>query len=85
MTAVSRLFLDNFNHIQISLPKLGPKMGQVALCAGANDLSGTMYQDAVTEDAGGVAWCMEPEEMEYIVHDLGRVLKERTTFYDIIE
>ena len=85
MTAVSRLFLDNFDHIQISLPKLGPKMGQTALCAGADDLSGTMYQDAVTEDAGGVAWCMEPEEMEYIVQDLGRCLKERDTFYDIIE
>ena len=84
MTAVSRLFLDNFDHIQISLPKLGPKMAQTALCAGANDLSGTMYQDAVTENAGGVAWCMEPEEMEYIVRDLGRTLKERTTFYEIV-
>ncbi|MCL2459925.1 MAG: 5-amino-6-(D-ribitylamino)uracil--L-tyrosine 4-hydroxyphenyl transferase CofH [Euryarchaeota archaeon] len=84
MTAVSRLFLDNFDHIQISPPKLGAKMAQVALCAGADDLSGTMYQDAVTEDAGGVAWCMEPEEMEYIVHDLGRTLKERTTLYEII-
>lgn len=84
MTAVSRLFLDNFDHIQISLPKLGPKMAQAALCAGADDLSGTMYQDAVTEDAGGVAWCIEPDEMEYIVRDLGRSLKERTTFYEII-
>ncbi|MDR2854769.1 MAG: 5-amino-6-(D-ribitylamino)uracil--L-tyrosine 4-hydroxyphenyl transferase CofH [Methanomicrobiales archaeon] len=84
MTAVSRLFLDNFDHIQVSLPKLGPKMAQAALCAGADDLSGTMYQDAVTEDAGGVAWCMEPDEMEYIVNDLGRTLKERTTFYEII-
>lgn len=84
MTAVSRLYLDNFDHIQISLPKLGPKMAQTALCAGADDLSGTMYQDAVTEDAGGVVWCMEPDEMAYIVRDLGRRLKERTTFYEII-
>jgi len=84
MTAVSRLFLDNIDHIQISLPKLGSKMAQAALCAGADDLSGTMYQDAVTEDAGGVAWCIEPEEMEYIVRDLGRTLKERTTLYEII-
>jgi FO synthase subunit 2 len=85
MTAVSRLYLDNFDHIQISSSKLGGKMGQLALCAGADDLAGTMYQDEVTADAGGASWCMEPKEMAYIVRDIGRTLQERTTFYEIIE
>lgn len=84
-TAVSRLFLDNFDHIQASWPKMGIKMSQLALQAGADDLSGTMYLDDVTSDSGGD--CLEffdPAEMNQITSDLGRVLHERSTLYEII-
>lgn len=85
-TAVCRLFLDNFDHIQVSWPKLGTKMTQMALLAGADDLAGTMYLDDVTGEAGGsIGEYLDPDEMEYICSDLGKVLAERTTLYKIIQ
>ncbi|MDD1724624.1 MAG: 7,8-didemethyl-8-hydroxy-5-deazariboflavin synthase subunit CofH, partial [Methanospirillum sp.] len=84
-TAVCRLFLDNFDHIQVSWPKLGMKMSQLALLAGADDLAGTMYVDSVTEEAGGgTGEFVDPEEMRHICSDIGRKLEERTTLYEIL-
>ena len=81
-TAVSRLYLDNIDHIQVSWPKIGVKMSQIGLLAGADDLSGTMYIDDVTGDAGSdMTDIFTPEEMRYICEDIGRDLKERTTLY----
>lgn len=85
-TAVCRLFLDNFDHIQVSWPKIGVKMSQIGLIAGADDLSGTMYIDDVTKDAGSdIPAEFSPEEMRYICEDMGRVLKERSTLYNLIK
>ena len=52
MIAVSRLFLDNFDNIQVAWGKVGLKMTQLALLSGANDLAGTMFTDDVSGDAG---------------------------------
>ena len=85
-TAVCRLYLDNIDHIQVSWPKIGIKMSQLGLLTGADDLSGTMYIDDVTEDAGvGIADIFSPEEMAYICADIGRNLKERSTLYTILK
>lgn len=81
-TAVCRLFLDNIDHIQVSWPKIGVKMSQLGLLAGADDLSGTMYIDDVTGDAGaGMSDVFLPDEMAHICNDIGRDLRERTTLY----
>jgi len=83
-TAVCRLYLDNIDHIQVSWPKIGKKMSQMGLLAGADDLSGTMYIDDVTGDAGAdVSDIFTPEEMRYICEDIGRDLKERSTLYQV--
>ncbi|MFH0968825.1 MAG: 5-amino-6-(D-ribitylamino)uracil--L-tyrosine 4-hydroxyphenyl transferase CofH [Methanobacteriota archaeon] len=83
-TAVCRLYLDNIDHIQVSWPKIGIKMSQMGLLAGADDLSGTMYIDDVTGDAGAdVSDIFTPEEMRYICADIGRELRERSTLYQI--
>jgi FO synthase subunit 2 len=83
-TAICRLYLDNIDHIQVSWPKIGKKMSQMGLLAGADDLSGTMYIDDVTGDAGAdMPDIFTPEEMQYICEDIGRVLRERSTLYQI--
>ena len=83
-TAVCRLFLDNFDHIQVSWPKLGIKMTQMTLLAGADDLAGTMYLDDVTGEAGGgTGEYLDPADMDHICRDLGKTLAERTTLYTI--
>jgi 5-amino-6-(D-ribitylamino)uracil---L-tyrosine 4-hydroxyphenyl transferase len=82
MIAVSRLFLDNFDNIQVSWGKLGLKMTQMMLLAGGNDLAGTMFSDDVSVNAGACdADYLDPVIMERIVSDLGRTLQERTTLY----
>ena len=73
MIAVSRLFLDNIDNIQVAWGKVGLKMTQLALLAGANDLAGTMFTDDVTGNAGASGSdYLDPKDMERIVSDLGR-------------
>jgi FO synthase subunit 2 len=85
MVAVARLFLDNFDHIQVSWGKVGTKIAQAALLAGADDLGGTMFCDDVSVDAGGEgADYLDPAEMERIAVDLGRRLRQRTTLYEMV-
>jgi FO synthase subunit 2 len=83
MIAVCRLFLDNFNNIQVAWGKVGLKMTQLSLLSGANDLAGTMFTDDVSGDAGASGSdYLDPEDMERIVADLGRKLRQRTTLYE---
>ena len=50
--AVSRLFLDNFAHLQASWLTPGVKMGQLALFYGCDDMGGTIIEERVVHDAG---------------------------------
>jgi FO synthase subunit 2 len=85
MIAVSRLFLDNIPHIQSSWVKLGRKLAQLGLIAGADDLGGTMYEESISRGAGAKdTEYLDPEEMERMAGDLGRPLWQRTTLYDLL-
>jgi FO synthase subunit 2 len=65
--------------------KVGLKMTQLALLAGANDLAGTMFTDDVTGNAGASGSdYLDPRDMDRIVADLGRTLRQRTTLYELI-
>jgi FO synthase subunit 2 len=82
MIAVSRLFLDNFDHIQVPWGKFGIKLTQIALLSGGDDLGGTMFSDDVSVEAGGAeAGYLDPKMMERISNDIGRSLVQRTTKY----
>ena len=50
--AVSRLYMDNFPHIQASWLTPGVKMGQMALFYGCDDMGGTIIEEQVVHDAG---------------------------------
>jgi 5-amino-6-(D-ribitylamino)uracil---L-tyrosine 4-hydroxyphenyl transferase len=85
MIAVSRLFLDNIDNIQVAWGKVGLKMTQLALLSGANDLAGTMFTDDVSGNAGASGSdYLDPKDMERIVTDIGRNLRQRTTRYELI-
>lgn len=86
MIAVSRLFLDNIKNIQVPWTKVGLKMAQLCLCAGGNDLGGTMYSDSLSRSAGAdeeADFC-SPEDMVLICADINRPLKQRDTLYHIL-
>src|SRR5207245_916655 len=50
--AVSRLLLDNFEHIKAYWIMLSPSIAQIALRLGANDLDGTVVEEKIYHDAG---------------------------------
>lgn len=85
MVAVARLFLDTFDHIQVSWVKTGIKMAQMGLLSGGDDLGGTMYEESISKGAGAVNTdYLDPEEMRRIAEDLGRTLCQRSTLYERI-
>lgn len=84
--AVARLFFDNIPNIQISWGKVGFRMASLGLLAGGNDFGGTMFTDEVSGDAGATAAdYFDPGEMKRITDDLGRVLRRRSTTYELLD
>ena len=68
--ALSRLFLDNIPNIQASWVTQGPRIGQLALFYGANDLGSTMIEENVVA-AAGVHFRMEEEELRRLAVGAG--------------
>ncbi len=78
--AVSRLFLDNVANIQASWVTQGPKIGQVALCFGANDMGSTMIEENVVA-AAGTRFMLARDELVRIISDAGLTPVQRDTLY----
>lgn len=86
MYAVSRLFLNNFENIQVSWVKLGEKFAQVALTVGANDFGGTLMEENISKSAGATnGEFISPERINKIILAMGRIPAQRTTTYEIID
>jgi aminodeoxyfutalosine synthase len=80
--AVSRLVLDNFDHITAYWIMLGEKISQLSLLFGANDLSGTIIEEKITHSAGALSSeSMTPEELSHLITMAGKVPVERDSFY----
>ncbi len=83
MHAVARLMLHGYiNNIQVSWVKEGPKLAQLCLEAGANDLGGTLINESISTSAGAqYGQLVPPRELRRLIRDAGRVPAERTTTY----
>ena len=82
MIALSRILLDNFDHIKAYWVMLGEKTAQVALSFGADDLDGTVVHELIYHDAG--AQTPEGLGVEYLhglIEEAGRIPVERDTLY----
>ena len=80
MLALSRLVLDNVANLQASWVTQGPKVGQVALFFGANDLGSTMIEENVVA-AAGVSFRLSLEEMSRLITAAGFSPRQRDTYY----
>jgi cyclic dehypoxanthinyl futalosine synthase len=78
--AVSRIYLDNVDHIQSSWVTQGLKIGQVALAFGADDMGSVMIEENVVS-AAGTTYCTSAEELAHLIRSLGRVPVQRDTLY----
>ncbi len=80
--AISRLVLDNFDHIKAYWIMLGEKISQVALLFGADDLDGTIVEEKITHSAGGLTGeGITKDELAYLIEKAGRKPVERNAFY----
>ncbi len=83
--AVSRLMLDNFPHIKAYWIMLGPKIAQLALSFGADDLDGTVLEEKITHMAGAeTSQAMSNRRIEHLIKGAGRHPVERDTLYNIV-
>jgi len=81
--AVSRIYLDNFEHITAYWVGLGMKLAQVALSYGADDLHGTILEEHIFHMAGARTPQSQTEaEMIKAIREAGRTPVQRDTFYD---
>ncbi len=81
--AVSRIYLDNFDHITAYWVALGTKLAQVALSYGADDLHGTIMEEHIFHMAGAQSPQVQTEaEMVKAIREAGRTPVQRNTFYE---
>ncbi|HIF03415.1 MAG TPA: dehypoxanthine futalosine cyclase [Nitrospinaceae bacterium] len=78
--AISRIFLDNFDNLQSSWVTQGPKIGQMALYYGANDMGSTMLEENVVRAAGTVH-CLNEEDIRRLITDSGFKPQRRNMRY----
>jgi aminodeoxyfutalosine synthase len=80
--AVSRLVLDNFAHIKAYWQMLSPKIAQISLRFGADDLDGTVIEEKIYHDAGATTpQGLRREELVRLIREAGREPVERDTLY----
>jgi cyclic dehypoxanthinyl futalosine synthase len=84
MLAISRIYLDNFPHIQASWFSEGKKIGQVALHFGADDFGGTLVEENVHAAANFVNKT-STDEVITLIRESGFVPAQRTTLYEIVK
>ena len=84
--AVSRIYLDNFDHITAYWVGLGMKLAQVALSYGADDLHGTILEENIFHMAGARTPQLQTEaDMIKAILETGRTPVQRNTFYEPIK
>jgi aminodeoxyfutalosine synthase len=81
--AISRIYLDNFQHVKAYWVMLGMKIAQTSLCFGVNDLDGTVIEEQIGHDAGADS----PQELGKdriinLIRAAGKTPVERDTLYN---
>ena len=83
--AVSRLMLDNFPHIKAYWVMIGPKLAQVALAFGADDMDGTVKEEKITHMAGGESeQALGHKTLIRLIQEAGRQPVQRDTLYNVM-
>ena len=83
--AVSRLMLDNFPHIKAYWQMMTPKIAQISLRFGADDIDGTVVEEKIYHDAGATTpQGMTRKELCRLITEAGRVPVERDTLYHAV-
>jgi len=83
--AISRIYLDNFDHLTAYWVGLGLKLAQVALSYGADDIHGTIIEEHIFHMAGATSPQSQSEAaMIKAIREAGRTPVQRNTYYEPI-
>lgn len=83
--AISRLFLDNVEHIQASWPTMGLHIAQMALLGGADDAGSTMMEENVVSASGTKKMDASEIELQSAIERAGFQPQRRNSDYDLLE
>lgn len=80
--AISRLMVDNVQHIKAYFINIGTKITQLALSFGASDVHGTIIKERISHSAGALTpEGLTTDELVWLIKGAGRIPVERDTFY----
>lgn len=83
--AISRLMLDNIDHIKAFWIQVGKGLAQVSLAFGADDLDGTVVKEKISHSAGaGTGTGLTENDLVNIIKASGKIAVERDTVYNIL-
>ncbi len=85
--AVSRIFMDNFNHIKAYWPMIGRETAQLSLSYGVDDIDGTIDDSTKIYSMAGAEEqnpAMSTKELVALIKRAGRHPIERGTLYDVV-
>ena len=80
MLALARLYLDNISNIQSSWVTMGPKIGQLGLFFGANDMGSVMMEENVVS-AAGTTFRLNEAQIRRLISDAGWTPQQRDQYY----
>jgi aminodeoxyfutalosine synthase len=81
--AISRLMLDNFQHIKAYFINIGTQLTQVSLTMGASDVHGTIVKERISHAAGALTpEGITREDLIWLIKGAGRTPVERDTYYN---
>ncbi len=84
--AIARLMLDNILHIKAYWIMMTPKIAQIALRFGADDIDGTVVEEKIYHDAGATtSQGLRRGDLLRLIREAGRVPMERDTLYRPVE
>jgi 7,8-didemethyl-8-hydroxy-5-deazariboflavin synthase CofH subunit len=87
MHAIARVMLAGWvDNIQCSWVKEGPKLAQMLLASGCNDVGGTLMNESISTSAGAsYGQLVPPSELRRWIRDIGRVPTQRNTLYHTLK
>jgi len=83
MLAIARLYFDNIPSLQSSWVTMGPKIGQMAMFFGANDMGSVMMEENVVS-AAGTTYRLSEREICRLIRDSGWVPAQRDQYYNVL-
>ncbi len=84
MLALARLYLDNIRNMQSSWVTMGPKIGQLALFFGANDMGSVMMEENVVSSAG-TTYKLSQDMICRLIRDSGWTPVQRNQYYEVLQ